>query len=271
MPRVWCCRLKEAKWQRRLWTPEVLNPGIFVSAQFPENQISSSGFTQIKNRGSACSYWQPNPTYAYLDYQYGVPAFRLDDAGSSSRGYSMDTGTYSLQPSNGFSAYAFGVVNPGSPNYTQTLSQFTNANSVMLAMNVAQSFQIALYDGGWRSRSVNTQGIASLAKYYMSQRKTSSSASSFTDTLRSSDTSKNSSGSIACGTSSMAATGVGFLGHASSNADSKYIVYSMLHFQRYLTDVEDALVVGWGAWSSNMQAILPADHRFKNRPPLIGD
>jgi hypothetical protein len=183
----------------------------------------------------------------------------------------MDAGTYSLQPANGFSAYAFGVVNPGNPNYTQTLSQFTNANSVMLAMNVAQSFQIALFDGGWRSRSVNTQGIASLAKYYMSQRKTSSSASSFADVLRSSDTSKNSSGSIACGTSSMAATGVGILGHASSNADSKYIVYSMLHFSRYLSDVEDALVVGWGAWSSRMPEILPPDHRFRNRPPMMGD
>jgi hypothetical protein len=270
MPRH-CCPYREAEYQKRLWTPEVLNPGIFVSAQFPENQINSSGFSQIKNRGTACSYWQPNPTYAYLDYQYGVPAFRLDDGSASSRGYSMDAGTYSLQPTDGFSAYTFGVVNPNSPSYAQTLSQYANANSVMLAMNIGQSFSIALFDGGWRSRSVNTQGIASLSKYYMSQRKTSSSASSYTDTLRSSDTSKNSSGSVACGTSAIAASGVGFMGHATAGAESKFIIYSMLHFPRYLTDVEDEIVVGWGAWNSGMQDILPANHRFKNRPPLIGD
>jgi hypothetical protein len=183
----------------------------------------------------------------------------------------MNTGTYALQPANGFSAYAFGVVNPGNPNYAQTLSQYNNANSVMLAMNIGQSFQIAFFDGGWRSRSVNTQNIAASAKYYMSQRKTSSSASSFADVLRSSDTSKNSSGSVACGTSSMAATGVGFLGHASEASESKFIIYSLLHFPRYLTDVEDAFVVGWGAWSSRMPEILTPDHRFRSRPPLITD
>jgi hypothetical protein len=249
----------------------VLNPGIFVSAQFPENEINSSGYTKIYNRGSACSYWQPNPTYAYRDVQNGVPAFRLDDASSSSRGYSMNTGTYALQPSNGFSAYAFGVVNPGNPSYVQTLSQYSNANSVLLAMNVAQSFQIAIFDGGWRNRSVNTYGIASLAKYYMSQRKTSSSASSYTDVFRSSDTAKNSSGAVPCGTSAIAASAVGFLGHASSNAEAKFIIYSTLHFPRYLTDVEDAFVTGWGAWFSRMPEILSPDHRFRNRPPLIGD
>ena len=185
---------EEAVFRGTLWTPDRLNPGIFVSARFEENERSSSGFTKIKNRGTACAYWQPNPTFAYLDYQFGVPAFRLDDASSSSRGYSMNAGTYSLQPSGGFSAYAFGVVNPGSPLYVQTLSQYSSANSVLLAMNIQQSFQIALYDGGWRIRSVNTQNMASLARYYMSQRKTSSSSSTYTDVLRSSDTSKNSSG-----------------------------------------------------------------------------
>ncbi len=259
----------EARLQGRLWTPDLLHPELYVDA-LANNVLDSSGFVTIPNLGSLGSSFsrgEITSTKQFIFPQNGLPCFHKDNA--QALGYPFGI-SYSLQPASGFSAYFFGATSLG--HYMFNLSQFSLENSVLLAANIIPDFAIGLFDGTWRSRSLSTQTLLDNRRVIMSQRKSSFSSSSFIDTYLSDYRSATVRESIACSSFLASATKVGFLGilnQLSPNIMCK--CFAVLHFQRILSDYEDDLILGWGAWKFGYQDLLFASHPFVNRPPLIGD
>lgn len=252
----------------QLWTPNLLNPELYVDA-LANNVVDSSGFVTIPNLGSLGSSFSRGgiaSTKQFIFPQNGLPCFYKDN--SDTFGYPFGI-SYSLQPASGFSAYFFGATSFG--RYMMNLSQFNLANSVLLAANNTESFGIGLFDGSWRSRSLSTQTLLDNRRVIMSQRKASSSSSSFIDTYLSDYRSATVRQSIACGSFLAAPTTVGFLGHVNQPSHTLCKCFAVLHFQRMLSNYEDDLILGWGAWKFGYQDILPVNHPFANRQPLIGD
>jgi len=257
----------EAGLQGRSWTPDVLRPGLYVDA-LADNVLDSSGFVTIPNLGSLGSSFSRggNPsTKLFIFPQNQLPCFYKDNGNAS--GYPLGI-PCSLQPASGFSAYFFGATSAG--DYMMNLSQFSLANSVLLAANNTQPFALGLFDGSWRARSLSTQTSLDNRRVIMSQRKSSSSSSSFIDTYLSDYRAATVRQSIACGSFLAPATTVGFLAHVDSG-QTLCKCFAVLHFQRMLSDYEDDLILGWGAWKFRYQDLLPVTHPFANRPPLIGD
>ena len=265
-------RYDEAQLQRRLWSPIILQPGIFVDSRSSQNSLSASGVESVANLGTAFASFNRG-TLAYtqlsLHNANGLPYLnkQILNVPNASGYHSSDT--YSLQPTNGFSAYHFGLTHASS--YAMDLSQWSVQQSMILAANYNTGFQIALFDGVWRSRTTTTQTSTDNLPVIMAQRKTAASATSFIDTFLSTYRTNTVRTSISCNNYTANATTVGFQGHPIGTADTKGKTFLSLHFQRYLTDREDDLVLGWGAWYCQMQHLLPANHPFVNRPPLIGD
>lgn len=258
----------EARLQGRLWTPDVLRPELYVDA-LADNVLDSSGFVTIPNLGSLGSSFSRGgiaSTKLFIFPQNQLPCFYKDNGNAS--GYPLGI-PYSLQPASGFSAYFFGATSAG--HYMQNLSQFGLANSILLAANNTNAFAIGLFDGSWRARSLSTLTSLDNRRVIMSQRKSSSSSSSFIDTYLSDYRAATVRQSIACGSFLAPATTVGFLGHVTHIPDTLCKSFAVLHFQRMLSDYEDDLILGWGAWKFSYQDLLPVTHPFANRPPLIGD
>ncbi|GCA81880.1 hypothetical protein [Microcystis aeruginosa] len=258
----------EARLQGRLWTPNLLRPELYVDA-LADNVLDSSGFVTIPNLGSLGSSFSRGgitSTKRFIFPQNGLPCFHKDNADAF--GYPLGI-SYSLQPASGFSAYFFGATALG--QFMMNLSQFTLANSILLAANNTSSSTIGLFEGGWRSRSLSTQTSLDNRRVIMSQRKASSSSPSFIDTYLSDYRAATVRQSIACNSFLASATTVGFLGHVNASAQTLCKCFAVLHFQRMLSNYEDDLILGWGAWQFSYQDLLPVTHPFATRPPLIGD
>lgn len=254
----------------QLWTPDLLRPELYVNS-LADNVLDSSGFVTIPNLGSLGSSFSRGgipSTKRFIFPQNGLPCFHKDN--TDAFGYPLGI-SYSLQPASGFSAYFFGATALGS--YMMNLSQFDLANSILLSANHTGSFPIGLFDGIWRSRLLSTQTLLDNRRVIMSQRKASFSSSSFIDTYLSDYRSATIRESIACGSFLAPATTVGFLAHLSfpGSPSTSCKCFAVLHFQRMLSDYEDDLILGWGAWQFSYQDILPVTHPFATRPPLIGD
>lgn len=261
----------EARLQGRLWTPDLLRPELYVNSLAVDNVLDSSGFLTIPNLGSLGSSFSRGglpSTKRFIFPQNGLPCFHKDN--TDAFGYPLGI-SYSLQPASGFSAYFFGAT--ALAPYMMNLSQFDLVHSILLSANNTDSFAIGLFDGIWRSRLLSTQTSLDNRRVIMSQRKASSSSSSFIDTYLSDYRPATVRESIACNSFLAPPTTVGFLAHLSfqGSPDTSCKCFAVLHFQRMLSDYEDDLILGWGAWQFNYQDILPASHPFCNRPPLIGD
>jgi hypothetical protein len=260
----------EARLQGRLWTPDLLHPELYVNS-LADNVLDSSGFVIIPNLGSLGSSFSRGgiaSTKQFIFPQNGLPCFHKDNIDAF--GYPLGI-TYSLQPASGFSAYFFGATALGP--YMMNLSQFNITNSVLLGANITGDFPIGLFEGGWRSRLLSTQTSLDNRRVIMSQRKNSSSSSSFIDTYLSDYRTATIRESIVCSSFLAPATTVGFLAHLNhqSSPVTSSKCFAVLHFQRMLSDYEDDLILGWGAWQFSYQDILPVTHPFVNRPPFIGD
>ncbi|MCA2505414.1 MAG: hypothetical protein IM550_20300 [Microcystis sp. M54BS1] len=259
----------EARLQGRLWTPILARPQLYVDSLAEGNILDSSGYLVIPNLGTVGSSFTRGANVATKQFifpQNQLPCFHKDNSNAS--GYPLGI-SYSLQPASGFSAYFFGATAVG--QYIVNLSQFNLANSMLLAANNTASFGIGLYDGSWRARSLSTQTSLDNRRVIMSQRKSSSSSSSFIDTYLSDYRAATVQQSIACNSFLASATTVGFLGYASGTSNTLCKCFAVLHFQRMLSDYEDNLILGWGAWQFGYQDLLPVTHPFAIRPPLIGD
>lgn len=259
----------EARLQGRLWTPILASPQLYVDSLAEGNILDSSGYLVIPNLGTVGSSFTRGANVATKQFifpQNQLPCFHKDN--SNAFGYPLGI-SYSLQPASGFSAYFFGATSAG--NYIQNLSQFGLANSILLAANNTNAFAIGLFDGSWRARSLSTLTSLDNRQVIMSQRKPSSSSSSFIDTYLSDYRAATVRQSIACGSFLAPPTTVGFLGHVNQTALTLCKCFAVLHFQRMLSDYEDDLILGWGAWKFRYQDLLPVTHPFANRPPLIGD
>jgi hypothetical protein len=271
----------EAASQGLLWAPDVLNPGVFVDATDTGHSLSASGYTSIRNRGNACGFFAPQSNYfaAFRNF-FGIPSFSFKTQ-LLTLGYQPTASeTYSLMPFSGFSAYLFGAVPnllPSSTQYIQALSQYNLAAPVLLCANISGTTPIAINDGSWRSRTGNpthnTIPVETADKrLIMSQRKVSGAATDYIDTWRSEYSPQTFRQQITAGDFTAAATTFAIFSQAARFfLSSRITAHAIIHFPFWLSDRDDDLMLGWGAWKYNMVHLLPSEHPFRNRPPLLGD
>ena len=257
----------EARLQGRLWTPILARPQLYVDSLAEDNILDSSGYLVIPNLGTVGSSFTRGANLATKQtILNGLPCFHRSEV--QALAYPLGV-PYSLQPTSGFSAYFFGATAGGA--FLMGLSQFNHTNSIVLAANSTSNTNVGLFDGTWRARAVSTQTMLSDQLVIMGQRKLSFSSTSFVDTYLSDYRQATVRQAITCVSFTAAATTVGFLGHTNFGLSTLAKCFAILHFERYLSDSIDDLILGWGAWKFGFQRLLPASHPYANRPPLIGD
>lgn len=252
----------EARIQKRLWTPAILRPDIWVDPN--DGTITP---TSLINKGTAFSSASATAAHYALETIQGRKLLRRTSIGTCF----ISNSNYCPYKSR-FSVYGFGLVTstlfPGiffggttttgflSYDMLNTTWDLYHLNNGTDWYGIGNTTFVTGNDGGvpllmWNRRTSDTSvQIGAWAQNF----------TAITGTMTISNT-------VPVGT-----TTVGIYGRGPFIAPSSAGLYGeVLAFERDIGEGNELKVQGYIAWNANSAHILPASHPFRNCPPLIGD
>lgn len=267
----------EARLQRRLWTPLLVGPSLWLdAADLSTLSVGASGVDSWQdksgfNRHATTTVRRP----AFLaNALNGLPAVSF----TASSATKLDTPDFSIAPNRQFCAFAVAStagllggstyrrlwnakgVNPdsGGSTYAQGyMGSGANAGSALLIA------------GGAGVTAPVVSGLGNTAPVLLTGAFGTAGAESNTNTLSANGGARQ---SLAAQSGALSTTGirigsdVGTTGGASWNSWIAEIIFTGAISFATLQSIE-----GYLAWKWGLQGNLPASHPFANRPPLIGD
>jgi Tfp pilus assembly major pilin PilA len=244
----------EARLQGRLWHPRTLNPSLMFTAKAEALEIISGDVATAYDQ----SGFARNATAAGS----ARPAFTTRNGGAinvttgkllslaSRLTFSGDLTLFTLMEANGGDIFV----------------PFDTSDSAPTGgVNIKY-----MWFSGWGQYWTNLSGTLPIVSTSMSGvltqviRRSSTSGSFWEKGNRTNFTAN----ATACNINDVA-------GSRQTNISTNHYLMTALAFNRALSDKDVANVQGWMAWdrrdSGFVQSQLPANHPFRNRPPLIGD
>ncbi len=272
-------RLDEARLQRRLWTPDLARPALWLdAADLSTLSVGASGVDTWRDKsGNARDATTTVRRPAFLaNALNGLPAVNF----TASSATKLDTPDFSIAPNRQFCAFAVAStagllggstfrrlwttkgVNPDSLGAGATYSQGYMGSGA----NAGSALLIA---GGTGVTAPVVSGLGNTAPVLLTAAFGTAGAASNENTISANGGARQ---SLASQSGALSTTGIRIgsdTGTAGGSAWNSWIAEIILTEAIAFATLQS--IEGYLAWKWGLQGNLPASHPFANRPPLIGD